>query len=108
MEKFTQIDGQTFIIFKLIFLIYISLILYFSFTPQFRSSIPHGDKIKLFGFHTFRFLIQKSCRINNSLTMLYVVLFGTFIEFIQFFVVQKCKYFDVLADVIDRLIVIIN
>jgi len=67
------------------------------------------DKIKhCLAFIVFAFLIQKSYKVNNLFTMVYVVLFGAFIEFVQFFIpYRSADVFDVLADVTGGLIFIL-
>ena len=47
-------------------------------------------------------------KVNNLFTMVYVVLFGVFIEFVQFFIpYRSADVFDVLADVTGGLIFIL-
>jgi len=81
---------------KLLFWIYVMIISYLSFIPHSPPSIHYIDKIKhCLAFIVFAFLIQKSYKINNLFTMVYVVLFGVF------------GVFDVLADVTGGLIFIL-
>ena len=81
---------------KLLFWIYVIIISYLSFIPHSPPSIHYIDKIKhCLAFIVFAFLIQKSYKINNLFTMVYVVLFGVF------------GVFDVLADVTGGLIFIL-
>jgi len=94
---------------KLLFWIYVIIISYFSFIPHSSPSIHYIDKIKhCLAFIVFAFLIQKSYKVNNLFTMVYVVLFGAFIEFVQFFIpYRSADVFDVLADVTGGLIFIL-
>ena len=94
---------------KLLFWIYVVIILYFAFIPHSSSSILYMDKVKhCLAFIIFAFLIQKSYKVNNLFTMLYVMLFGVFIEFVQIFIpYRSADVFDVLADITGGLIVIL-
>ncbi|NPA39004.1 MAG: VanZ family protein [Thermodesulfobacteria bacterium] len=96
--------------YKLVFWTYIVIISYLAFFPHTSSSIPNIDKVKhCLAFIVFAFLVQKSYKVGNLLTMFYVVLFGAFIEVVQLFIpYRNADIFDLLADVIGGLIAILT
>jgi VanZ family protein len=87
--------------FKIIFWIYAGLILYLSFIPTTQIvKVSYFDKIEhCVAFVIFTFLLKRSYHIGSKYVIIYAVLFGAFIEFVQYFLpYRSADVADLLAD----------
>ncbi|SMP13875.1 VanZ like family protein [Desulfurobacterium pacificum] len=84
---------------KITFIIYCIIILYLSFTPK-SVEIANSDKLSHFlAFSVYSSLFFVGYSKDFIKTFLAILLFGGFIEFVQFFLpYRSCDLFDIVAD----------
>ncbi len=86
---------------RIIFIAYCTIILYLSFTPQ-TVEVANSDKLNHFlAFSVYAFLFFLAYSKNFIKIFLAVLLFGSFIEFVQYFLpYRSCDLLDIIADCI--------
>lgn len=83
---------------KIIFVVYTLIICFLSFYPI--EETPTSDKLNHFiAFFVFAVLLKVSFKTGYFATFFYSLLFGTFIEFVQYFLpFRSCEFADIVAD----------
>jgi len=89
---------------KIAFILYSLTILFLSFYPV--PETPTPDKLNhMIAFFLFSVLLKLSFKTGYWSTVFYSLIFGVFIEFVQYFIpYRSAEYGDVVADLTGTLI----